>query len=152
MHQFIDKIKKFESKPVIVNNFLSRDEVKYFQDLYNELPIEIDNKFDYDFIGSTTDSNGRDYSLTTYFQVLDPQNEDLLNKFLSKGIVYSEYILSSINQYNEVRRTSRNKEFIYKNYENSLIFGINSNQSDNLNLFAGAAKGTLKGNFIYYHR
>ena len=44
MHQFIDKIKKFESKPIIVNNFLSRDEVKYFQDLYNELPIEIDNK------------------------------------------------------------------------------------------------------------
>ena len=44
MHQFIDKIKKFESKPIIVSNFLSRDEVKYFQDLYNELPIEIDNK------------------------------------------------------------------------------------------------------------
>ena len=41
--EYIFKI-KFESKPIIVSNFLSRDEVKYFQDLYNELPIEIDNK------------------------------------------------------------------------------------------------------------
>ena len=111
-------------------------------------PIEIDNKFDYDFIGSFTDSNGRDYSLTTYFQVLDPQNEALLNNFLSKGSVYSEYILSSVNQYNEVRRSSRNKDFIYKDYEDSYVFGVNSNQSDYLNLFAGTAKGVLQGNFI----
>ena len=111
-------------------------------------PIEIDNKFDYDFIGSFTDSNGRDYSLTTYFQVLDPQNEALLNNFLSKGSVYSEYILSSVNQYNEVRRSSRNKDFIYKDYEDSYVFGVNSNHSDYLNLFAGTAKGVLQGNFI----
>ena len=44
MHKFIDKIKKFESKPFIVSNFLNKEEVILFQDLYMTLPIEIDNK------------------------------------------------------------------------------------------------------------
>ena len=42
--KFIDKIKKFESKPFIVSNFLDKEEVILFQDLYETLPIEIDNK------------------------------------------------------------------------------------------------------------
>ncbi len=44
MHKFIEKIKKFESKPFIVSNFLNKEEVKLFQNLYNELPLEVDNK------------------------------------------------------------------------------------------------------------
>ena len=44
MHKFIDKIKKFESKPFIVSNFLNKDEIESFQKLYEELPIEINNK------------------------------------------------------------------------------------------------------------
>ena len=44
MHKFIDKIKKFESKPFVVRNFLNSDEINSFQKLYEELPIEIDNK------------------------------------------------------------------------------------------------------------
>ena len=44
MHKFINKIKKFESKPFIVKNFLNIQEISLFQKLYEELPIEIDNK------------------------------------------------------------------------------------------------------------
>ena len=44
MHQFIEEIKKFESKPFIINNFLNEEEIKYFQKLYKLLPVEIDNK------------------------------------------------------------------------------------------------------------
>ena len=44
MHKFIEKIKKFETKPFIVNNFLNKEEIKLLQKLYYELPIEIDNK------------------------------------------------------------------------------------------------------------
>ena len=44
MHQFIEKIKKFESEPFIVNNFLDEEEIKSFQKLYDLLPLEIDNK------------------------------------------------------------------------------------------------------------
>ena len=124
------------------DNFVDLDEDRILW------PIEIDNKYDYDFIGSFSDGNGRDYSLTTYFQVLDPQNEDLLNNFVSKGNVYSEYIIYSLNQYSEVRRSSRDKEFIYKNYEDSFIFGVNSNQSNNLKLFTGTTRGSMDGNFL----
>ena len=44
MHKFIEKIKKFETKPFIVNNFLNKEEIQLFQKLYDELPVEIDNK------------------------------------------------------------------------------------------------------------
>ena len=44
MHKLIDKIKKNESNPFVVKNFLNQDEVKLFQKLYTELPLEIDNK------------------------------------------------------------------------------------------------------------
>ena len=44
MHRFIEKIKKFESKPFVVSNFLNQDEIKSFQNLYEELPVEINNE------------------------------------------------------------------------------------------------------------
>ena len=44
MHKFIEKIKKCEGKPFVVKNFLSDNEIKSFQELYQELPIEINNK------------------------------------------------------------------------------------------------------------
>ena len=44
MHKFVDKIKKFESKPFVVKNFLDEKEINLFQKLYEALPIEIDNK------------------------------------------------------------------------------------------------------------
>ena len=44
MHKFIAEIKKFESKPLIIKNFLNNDEIKSFQHLYDTLPIEINNK------------------------------------------------------------------------------------------------------------
>jgi hypothetical protein len=44
LHRFIEKIKKFESKPFVVSNFLNKDEIKSFQNLYEELPVEINNE------------------------------------------------------------------------------------------------------------
>ena len=44
MHKFIKKIKQFEDKPFVVNNFLDKEEIKLFKQLYDELPIEINNK------------------------------------------------------------------------------------------------------------
>jgi hypothetical protein len=44
LHKFIEKIKEFESKPTIVKNFLGKEEVKLFQNLYESLPVEINNK------------------------------------------------------------------------------------------------------------
>lgn len=44
MHKFIDKIKKFESKPFVIKKFLNEADICLFQKLYDELPLEIDNK------------------------------------------------------------------------------------------------------------
>ncbi len=44
MHKFLEKIKKFETRPRVINNFLNTEEVKLFKQLYEKLPIEINNK------------------------------------------------------------------------------------------------------------
>ena len=44
MHKFIKKIKTFESKPFVVNNFLDKEEIKSIHKLYDKLPVEINNK------------------------------------------------------------------------------------------------------------
>ena len=44
MHKNINKIKINEGSPRIIENFLDANEIKKFQDLYNRLPIEINNK------------------------------------------------------------------------------------------------------------
>ena len=44
MHKFLEKIKKLETKPRAIKNFLNDKEVKLFKKLYEELPIEINNK------------------------------------------------------------------------------------------------------------
>ena len=44
MHKYIDKIKNNQGKPFVVSNFLDPYEVRLFQKLYTELPIEINNK------------------------------------------------------------------------------------------------------------
>ncbi len=43
MHKFIENIKKYESKPTVIENFINQNEVSQFQKLYDELPIEINN-------------------------------------------------------------------------------------------------------------
>ena len=44
MHQFIEKIKKFESKPLIVKDFINKKEIEDFQNLFKTLPVEINNQ------------------------------------------------------------------------------------------------------------
>ena len=44
MHKQIEKIKKTESKPRVVKNIFSKEEIKKFINLYNELPITVHNK------------------------------------------------------------------------------------------------------------
>ena len=38
------KIKNYESNPLIIKNFLNEEEIKKIQDLYKDLPVEINNK------------------------------------------------------------------------------------------------------------
>ena len=44
MHKFIDNIKKYESKPFVINNFINDSEIELFRELYKNLPIEINNQ------------------------------------------------------------------------------------------------------------
>ena len=44
MHKFIKKIKNNEEKPYVIKNFLNSNEIREFIDLYQKLPIEVNNQ------------------------------------------------------------------------------------------------------------
>ena len=44
MREQIEKIKLNESKPKVLKNIFSNEEIKRFMDLYNKLPITVHNK------------------------------------------------------------------------------------------------------------
>ena len=43
MHENLNKIKSLESPPNIIKNFISQEEIGQFLDLYNQLPIAVNN-------------------------------------------------------------------------------------------------------------
>ena len=43
MHKFLEKIKKLETRPRVINNFLNTEEVKLFKKLYEELHLDHEN-------------------------------------------------------------------------------------------------------------
>ena len=114
-------------------------------------PIEIDNNFHYDFIGSNVNC-GPDSCTTNFFQVLDPLNQDLLNQFLAKTDKYEEAAYQSLGNLSQIRRSTRDHRFIYKNNFNGALFGYNSKKINDFNLYAGNNKGILKGNFLGFSK
>ena len=44
MHRKLKQIKKNERSPLVIKNFLTKNQIKKIQDLYKNLPIEINNK------------------------------------------------------------------------------------------------------------
>jgi len=114
-------------------------------------PIEIDNNFHYDFIGSNVNC-GPDSCTTNFFQVLDPLNQDLLNQFLAKTDKYEEAAYQSLGNLSQIRRSTRDHRFIYKNNFNGALFGYNSKKINDFNLYAGNNKGMLKGNFLGFSK
>tara|TARA_B100001287_G_C22677530_1_gene528474 strand:+ start:539 stop:2986 length:2448 start_codon:yes stop_codon:yes gene_type:complete len=110
-------------------------------------PIEIDNDFHYDFIGSNVNC-GPDSCITNFFQVLDPLNQDLLNQFLAKTDKYEDAANQSLINLNQVRRSTRDGRLIYRRNLNGALVGYKSEKINGLNLYAGNNMGSLKGNFI----
>ena len=44
MHTSIEEIKKHETKPFVIKNFINEEEIEKFKKLYLELPVEINNQ------------------------------------------------------------------------------------------------------------
>jgi hypothetical protein len=110
-------------------------------------PIEIDNDFHYDFIGSNVNCF-LDHCVTNFFQVLDPLNQDLLKQFLSKTDNYEKSAYRSLEKMNQIRRSTRDHRYIYKNNGNGGLFGYNSKKINNFNIYVGNTLGSLRGNFL----
>ena len=98
MHKLIDKIKKNEDHPFVINNFLSQNEIELFQKLYAELPLEIDNKrqkikkkkWPKNFYSDLQEKyNNRLKSIIGHFKMDNPKTKE---NFESLGLFQESYL------------------------------------------------------------
>ena len=82
MHKFIKKIKNNEEKPYVIKNFLNSNEIREFIDLYQKLPVKVNNQ-------RQKIPNPVDIDMSYVFQKLEPAN--IIRVF--RAILNNEQIL-----------------------------------------------------------
>lgn len=149
------------------STYVLLNEDGYFQ-LYDDLPdqgecggcryfpIEIDNKWQYDFIGFT-DERTIDSATATFFQVLDPPLAQMIQDITTKPSGYASSIFNSKILLNDLRSGIGSNNLMYSRLEGSEMLGFSYH-----NLFfadfSGQTEGILLGldfirgpfHFAYY--
>lgn len=107
----LDVVDSVQNTYVLLNdgegNFTVYDDFPRFRN-GQYFPIEIDNKYWYDFIGVTEDTNGLNQSTYAYYQVLDPPSifEQMMNDIKSKPKGYVDTAFSSKVIFEDLRSNS----------------------------------------------
>lgn len=111
-------------------------------------PVEIDGKYQYDFIGSTVNCNStNDQCTTDFFQVLDPPFVEMLNDIKSKPQGYISAIFESKMLLDDVRKHSRSTNIVYKSQNNSSLLGYSFN-GEEFGVFVASLNGDNQGGII----
>jgi len=126
-------------------------------------PVEIDNKWQYDFIGFTNEELDSDTSRSTFFQVLDPpfQREicsiktgecnpmvQMMNDITTKPEGYAKTVFSSKMLLDGVREATRGSNLMYNYTEGSSILGYSSDINDEYGFFIAQLDGTSTGGVV----
>ena len=120
-----------------------------FIDLDNDRvlwPIEIDGKFQYDFIGSNVSCNDADTEcITDFFQVLDPPLEEMQHDIVTKPMGYANNIFESTMLLNDIRNQSKGNRIFGKQLNNTNITGYSYSNSNGIGLYVADFSGTHEG-------
>ena len=113
-------------------------------------PVEIDGKFQYDFIGSTVSCNDADTVCTTdFFQVLDPPLAEMQHDITTKPLGYANSIFNSTMLLNDLRKQSKGNRVFGKQIEDTNMVGYSYSNDNGIGLFvadySGANDGTVIG-------
>ena len=108
-------------------------------------PIEIDNKYFYDFIGSTV-SYTDTQSIATFFQVLDPPLFEMMQDITNKPSSYANGIFESKILFTDLRKNQRQTSLFGAETNDLGMLGFNK-RTDTFGFSAGKLTGNNRGSF-----
>ena len=112
-------------------------------------PIEIDGKFQYDFIGSTVSCNDTDTQCTTdYFQVLDPPLWEMQQDITTKPEGYASDIFNNRLLFTDIRKQAKGNKVFGKRVELANLLGYSFSNDTGYGLFIGTISGKQDGYMI----
>lgn len=112
-------------------------------------PVEIDGKFQYDFIGSTVSCNSADTECTTdFFQVLDPPLAEMQHDITTKPLGYANSIFESTMILNDLRKQSNGNRVFGKQIEDTNMVGYSYSNPNGLGVFVADYSGNNEGTVI----
>ena len=122
----------------IYNNFPDQGECggcRYF-------PVEIDGKWQYDFIGYTWEAE-YDTHTATFFQVLDPPLMQMMEDITTKPAGYVKTVFESKTLLNDLRLSTRGDNTFYKRQDGSNMLGASYG-----NFYVADLSGDIEGGLI----
>ncbi len=147
----LDIVDSVRGSYVLLNeggSFTLYDDFPRFSDNNKYYPIEIDNKYFYDFIGSTNTMSDTQ-SIATFFQVLDPPLLEMMNDITTKPLGYADSIFKSTMLLNDLRNQTKGNTVFGKNVESTNMIGYSFSGETGLGLhvadFSGENKGSVVG-------
>lgn len=105
-------------------------------------PIEIDGKWQYDFIGYT-DERTADSQTSTFFQVLDPPLMQMMTDITTKPSGYVNTIFQSKSLLDDLRVSVRSDNLLYNRVEGAEMLGASYG-----NFFIADFNGDIEGGLV----
>ena len=127
-------------------SFSLYDDFPRFGDNSVYYPIEIDNKYWYDFIGSTTSYSDTE-SVATFFQVLDPPLLEMMQDITNKPSGYANGIFESKILFTDLRKNLRHTSVFGAETNDLGMLGF-SKRTDTVGFALGKLIGDNKGSFL----
>lgn len=109
-------------------------------------PVEIDGKFQYDFIGSTVSCNDADTECTTdFFQVLDPPFAEMQRDITTKPQGYAKDIFNNNYLISDLRKQTKGNKVYGRVVEGTNLLGYSYTNDTGFGLFVGTITGNQDG-------
>ena len=126
--------------------FTIYDDFPTFDDKTAYYPVEIDNKYFYDFIASTTEYSDTE-SIQTFYQVLDPPFVKMMEEITNKPEAYVEGIFESKMLFSDLRQNQRSTSLFATDMETYGMAGVTF-RTDTFGFNAGKLTGDNNGSFV----
>ena len=107
-------------------------------------PIEIDGKWQYDFIGYTQEST-YDTHTSTFFQVLDPPMVEMMHDITTKPLGYADSIFRSTMLLNDLRNQTKGNNLFGKIVDDTNMIGYSHSGQRGIGIFVADFSGTNEG-------
>ena len=107
-------------------------------------PVEIDGKFQYDFIGSTVNCDANQ-CITDFFQVLDPPLAEMQQDITTKPHGYTQDIFNNNLIMSDLRKHSKGTKVFGKVIQGTNLVGYSYTNDSGYGLFIGTIEGNQDG-------